>query len=195
MRKVSIERRTNETDVKLELNLDGSGKYKNETGIGFLDHMLDQFARHSLIDLLTNVRGDIEIDFHHTVEDTGIVLGQALAQALGDKKGIQRYGFFSLVMDDALVATALDAGGRSFLAWDVEFPTEKIGSFDTELLREFFQSLCANGGIALHARLLNGTNSHHIAEATVKSVARSLRMAISYEPRSPGELPSTKGTL
>ena len=186
MRKASIERRTNETDVSIILNLDGTGAFQNETGIGFFDHMLDQFARHSLIDLQVNVQGDTGIDDHHTVEDTGIVLGQALFRALGDKKGIQRYGHFSLVMDDAHISTALDAGGRFYLAWDVDFPTQKIGTFDTELVREFFQSFCANGGFALHARLLNGNNSHHIAEATFKSVARSLRMAASYEPRSPG---------
>ena len=195
MRKVSVERRTKETDVKIKLNLDGGGSYENQTGIGFFDHMLDQFARHSLIDLQTIARGDTEIDFHHTVEDTGIVLGQAVSRALGDKRGIQRYGFFNLVMDDALVSTALDAGGRSYLAWDIEFPTQKIGAFDTELFREFFQSFCANGGIALHARLLSGTNSHHIAEATFKSVARSLRMAACFDPRIPGDLPSTKGAL
>ncbi len=195
MRKVSIERRTNETEVKVELNLDGTGSYRNETGIGFFDHMLDQFARHSLFDLEATVKGDIEIDDHHTVEDTGIVLGQALSTALGDKRGIRRYGFFNLAMDDALVATALDVGGRSYLAWNVEFPTQKIGSFDTELAREFFQSFCANAGLTLHVRLLNGLNSHHIAEATFKSVARSLRAAVAFEPRSPKDIPSTKGAL
>ena len=195
MRKATFERQTNETDIKVELNLDGTGVYQNETGIGFFDHMLDQFSRHSLIDLQVKAQGDTDIDYHHTVEDTGIALGRALERALGDKKGIQRYGFFNLVMDDAQVSSALDVGGRSYLSWDIGFPNQKIGLFDTELVKEFFQSFCANGCITLHARLLNGSNSHHIAEATFKSVARSLRLAASFEPRCLGDLPSTKGAL
>jgi imidazoleglycerol-phosphate dehydratase len=195
MRSAKVSRSTTETRIDVELTLDGTGTYSNATGIGFFDHMLDQLARHSLIDLAVRAEGDLHIDDHHTVEDTGIALGQALAQALGDKRGIRRYGHFSLAMDDAQVATALDLSGRPFLVWNLPFPTARVGSFDTELVREFFQALSTHGGITLHVDLVHGLNSHHIAEAAFKSVARSLRMAVEADPRMAGSLPSTKGAL
>ncbi|MDH5530575.1 MAG: imidazoleglycerol-phosphate dehydratase HisB, partial [Paracoccaceae bacterium] len=184
-----------ETDISVEINLDGTGRYANKTGIGFFDHMLDQLARHSMIDLAISATGDLHIDDHHTVEDCGIALGQALTKALGDKRGIRRYGHFNLAMDDAQIATALDLSARSYLVWNVAFPTGKIGSFDTELVREFFQALSTHGGITLHVDRLHGLNSHHIAEAAFKSVARALRMAVELDPRADGALPSTKGAL
>ena len=195
MRRHTLTRSTAETEISVAVNLDGSGNYDNKTGIGFFDHMLDQLARHSLIDLTVRAQGDLHIDHHHTVEDTGIALGQALAAALGDKRGIQRYGACLLPMDDALVRTALDLSGRPFLVWSLPMPTPRIGSFDTELVREFFQGLSAHGGITLHVDLLHGLNSHHIAEAAFKSVARALREAVSTDPRKAGEIPSTKGAL
>lgn len=195
MRKATITRKTAETEISVEIDLDGTGSYRNATGIGFFDHMLDQLARHSLIDLTITAKGDLHIDDHHTVEDTGIALGQALVQALGDKKGIRRYGHFALAMDDTQVATALDLSARPFLVWNVDFPTQKIGAFDTELVREFFQALSTNGGITLHVDKVHGINSHHIAEAAFKSVARALRMAVEIDPRMAGALPSTKGAL
>jgi len=194
MRSASVTRKTAETDISVTVNLDGSGALAGQTGIGFLDHMLDQLARHSLIDLTIAARGDTHVDDHHTVEDTGIALGQALAAALGDKRGIRRYGHFRLAMDDAQVACALDLSARPHLVWTLAFPTPGIGSFDTELVREFFQALASHGGITLHVDLIHGLNSHHIAEAAFKSVARALRMAIEADPRSPG-IPSTKGAL
>jgi imidazoleglycerol-phosphate dehydratase len=165
------------------------------TGVGFFDHMLDQLARHSLIDMKITCKGDTHIDDHHTVEDCGIALGQALVQALGDKRGIRRYGSCLLPMDDALVRTALDLSARPFLIWKVDLPTPKIGSFDTELVREFFQALSTHGGITLHVDQLHGLNSHHIAEAAFKSVARALRDAVETDPRKGDAVPSTKGML
>jgi len=195
MRKADLIRKTAETDISVSLNLDGTGAYDNHTGVGFFDHMLDQLARHSLIDITLHARGDLHIDDHHTVEDCGIALGQALASALGDKKGIRRYGSFLLAMDDAQVRCALDLSARPYLVWNVPFPTQKIGTFDTELVREFFQALATHGGITLHVDLLHGLNSHHIAEAAFKSVARALREAVEADPRMAGVLPSTKGAL
>jgi imidazoleglycerol-phosphate dehydratase len=195
MRSAEITRKTNETNISLSLNLDGTGRCKSETGIGFFDHMIDQLARHSLIDITLKAKGDLHIDDHHTVEDCGIALGQALNRALGDKMGIRRYGHFNLAMDDAQISTALDLSGRPFLVWNVAFPTAQIGSFDCELVREFFQALSTHGGLTLHVDKIHGLNSHHIAEASFKSVARALRMAVESDPRSTGQLPSTKGML
>ena len=195
MRKAELSRKTAETDISVELNLDGRGSYDCETGVGFFDHMLDQLSRHSLIDMKVRAKGDYHIDDHHTVEDTGIALGQALVKALGDKRGIRRYGHFRLAMDDAQVAVALDLSARPYLIWNVAFPTQKIGTFDTELLREFFQALSTHGGITLHIDLVHGFNSHHIAEATFKAVARALREAVEVDPRMADILPSTKGSL
>ncbi|MEP5630394.1 MAG: imidazoleglycerol-phosphate dehydratase HisB [Tateyamaria sp.] len=195
MRRATLTRTTAETDISVELNLDGTGIYDNQTGVGFFDHMLDQLARHALIDMTVRCNGDLHIDDHHTVEDVGIAIGQALASAVGDKKGIQRYGSFLLAMDDALVRSALDLSGRPFLVWNVDLPTPKIGTFDTELVREFFQALSTHGGITLHVDMLHGINSHHIAEAAFKSVARSLRLALEVDPRMADAIPSTKGAL
>ncbi len=195
MRTATITRNTAETQIEVTLNLDGTGRYDNQTGVGFFDHMLDQLSRHSLIDLTIRATGDLHIDDHHTVEDTGIAVGQALTRALGDKKGIRRYGHFNLAMDDTQVRAALDLSARPFLVWNVDFPTEKIGTFDTELVREFFQALSTHGGITLHVDRIHGLNSHHIAEAAFKSVARALREAVEPDPRMAGVLPSTKGAL
>ena len=195
MRSASITRETAETRIEVTVNLDGTGRYDNQTGVGFFDHMLDQLSRHSLIDLTVRAKGDLHIDDHHTVEDTGIALGQALVRALGDKTGIRRYGRFHLAMDDAQVAAALDLSGRPYLVWNVEFPREKIGSFDTELVREFFQALSTHGGITLHVDRIHGLNAHRIAEAAFKAVARALREAVEPDPRMAGVLPSTKGAL
>ncbi|WP_126979497.1 imidazoleglycerol-phosphate dehydratase HisB [Frigidibacter oleivorans] len=195
MRSATITRKTAETSVSVMLELDGTGSYRNETGVGFFDHMLDQLSRHSLIDLNVHAEGDRHIDDHHTVEDTGIAIGQALAKALGDKRGIRRYGHFALAMDDTLVTAALDLSGRPWLAWNLPFTAGQIGSFDTELVREFFQALSTHGGITLHVDLIRGVNSHHIAEAAFKAVARALRMAVEPDPRMAGALPSTKGAL
>ena len=195
MRTAKITRTTAETQITIDLNLDGTGTYDNQTGVGFFDHMLDQLARHAMFDLTVRSKGDHHIDDHHTVEDTGIALGQALGQAVGDKQGIQRYGSCLLPMDDALVRCALDLSARPYLVWGIDLPTERIGSFDCELLREFFQALSAHGGITLHLDQLHGLNSHHIAEAAFKSVARALRAAVAIDPRAEGQLPSTKGAL
>ena len=195
MRKAEITRKTNETAIEVVVNLDGTGQSACHTGVGFFDHMLDQLARHSLIDITLTAKGDLHIDDHHTVEDCGIALGQALARALGDKKGIRRYGHVRLAMDDSQVACALDLSARPFLIWNLPFPTAKIGTFDTELVREFFQALATHGGITLHVDLIHGFNSHHIAEAAFKSVARALREAVEPDPRMAGVLPSTKGAL
>ncbi len=195
MRSAKISRQTAETDISVEVNLDGTGQYDNQTGVGFFDHMLDQLARHSLIDMTIRAKGDYHIDDHHTVEDTGIALGQALTQALGDKKGIRRYGECHLPMDDAHVRCALDLSARPFLIWNVDLPTAKIGTFDTELVREFFQALSTHGGITLHIDQLHGFNSHHIAEAAFKAVARALRLAVETDPRKADAIPSTKGAL
>lgn len=195
MRTATITRSTEETQISVSVNLDGTGTYTNQTGIGFFDHMLDQLSRHSLIDMQITATGDLHIDDHHTVEDTGIALGQALVQALGDKRGIVRYGSCHLPMDDALVRAALDLSARPFLIWNVDLPTAKIGTFDTELVREFFQALSTHGGITLHVDMLHGINSHHIAEAAFKAVARALRDAVEADPRKGDAIPSTKGTL
>jgi imidazoleglycerol-phosphate dehydratase len=195
MRSGSISRSSAETQIDVQVNLDGTGQYTMNTGVGFFDHMLDQLARHSLIDMTITAKGDTHIDDHHTVEDTGIALGQALAQALGDKKGIRRYGSCLLPMDDALVRCALDLSGRPFLVWKMDLPTQKIGSFDSELVREFFQALSTHAGITLHIEALDGINSHHLAEAAFKSVAQALRAAVEIDPRMAGALPSTKGML
>lgn len=195
MRRHSLTRSTAETEISVTLDLDGNGSYDIQTGIGFFDHMLDQLARHSLIDMTVRAKGDLHIDDHHTVEDTGIALGQALAAALGEKRGIQRYGSCLLPMDDALVRAALDLSGRPFLVWSLDMPSAKIGTFDTELVREFFQALSTHGGITLHVDLLHGLNSHHIAEAAFKAVARALREAVATDPRKANAIPSTKGAL
>ena len=195
MRSHTITRTTAETDISVELNLDGTGTYDNQTGVGFFDHMLDQLARHALIDMTVRCTGDLHIDDHHTVEDVGIAIGQALTAAMGDKSGIRRYGSCLLPMDDALVRAALDLSGRPFLVWNVDLPTPKIGTFDTELVREFFQALSTHGGITLHVDMLHGLNSHHIAEAAFKAVARALRDALEPDPRRADAIPSTKGTL
>lgn len=195
MRKADITRKTAETEISVSVNLDGTGAYAVKTGVGFFDHMLDQLSRHSLIDITLSAKGDLHIDDHHTVEDCGIALGQALAKALADKRGICRYGQCNLAMDDAQLATALDLSGRPYLVWNVAFPTAKIGTFDTELVREFFQALSTHAGITLHVDMTHGINSHHIAEAAFKSVARALRQAVEVDPRQAAAIPSTKGAL
>lgn len=195
MRKASVNRKTAETEISVEIDLDGTGAYDNDTGIGFFDHMLDQLARHSLIDMRVRAAGDLHIDDHHTVEDTGIALGQALREALGDKRGIRRYGECALPMDEAQIRAALDLSGRPFLVWNVDIPAAKIGSFDTELVREFFTAFSGNGGITLHVDRVHGFNSHHIVEAAFKAVARALRMAVETDPRKADAIPSTKGAL
>ena len=196
MRSASVTRKTAETDITVMVDLDGTGSYDMATGVGFFDHMLDQLARHSLVDMKVKCAGDRHIDDHHTVEDCGIALGQALREALADKRGIARYGQCALPMDDTLVTCALDLSGRPWLGWNLPFPTAKIGSFDTELVREFFQALSTHGGITLHVDLVRGLNSHHIAEAAFKAVARALRQAIEPDPRGKaGAIPSTKGAL
>ena len=195
MRSATVTRNTAETKITVEVNLDGTGQYDNQTGVGFFDHMLDQLARHSLIDMTVRCDGDLHIDDHHTVEDVGIALGQALTQAMGDKRGIVRYGACLLPMDDALVRAALDLSARPFLVWNVDLPTAKVGTFDTELVREFFQAFSTHGGITLHVDMLHGVNSHHIAEAAFKAVARSLRDALEVDPRKADAIPSTKGAL
>ena len=195
MRKAEITRKTAETAISVAVNLDGTGAYAVKTAVGFFDHMLDQLARHSLIDITLTATGDLHIDDHHTVEDCGIALGQAIAKALGDKRGITRYGQCNLAMDDAQVACALDLSGRPYLVWKVAFPTATIGTFDTELAREFFQALSTHAGITLHVDLVHGINSHHIAEAAFKSVARALRQAVEVDARQIGAIPSTKGAL
>ena len=195
MRRAKVTRKTAETEISVEIDLDGTGSYDNQTGVGFFDHMLDQLARHSLIDMTVRAKGDLHVDDHHTVEDTGIALGQALTEALGDKKGIRRYGACLLPMDDALVRAALDLSARSYLVWNMDMPTAKIGTFDTELVREFFQALSTHGGITLHVDALHGINSHHIAEAGFKAVARALREAVETDPRKADAIPSTKGAL
>ena len=195
MRRAEITRKTHETAIAVTIGLDGTGLSDIKTGIGFFDHMLDQLARHSLIDITLAATGDLHIDDHHTVEDCGIALGQALTRALGDKRGIRRYGDCRLAMDDAQLVCALDLSGRAYLLWNVDFPTPKIGNFDTELVREFFQAVATHGGITLHVDKVHGINSHHIAEAAFKSVARALRAAVEHDPRATSAIPSTKGSL
>ena len=193
-RTASVTRRTAETDISLTLNLDGSGQADAQTGVGFLDHMLDLLARHAAIDLEVKARGDLHVDQHHTVEDVGICFGQAVKQALGDKSGIARFGHFTLPMEETLVTSAIDLSGRYAFVFDVSFPTPKIGDFDSELVEDFWQAAAANALCNLHVMLHHGRNSHHISEAVFKSVARSLKMAVALDPRTSG-VPSTKGTL
>jgi len=195
MRTASIARKTNETDISVTVNLDGTGLHDVSTGVGFLDHMLEQLSRHSLIDMTIRAKGDLHIDAHHTTEDVGIALGQALKAALGDKRGITRYAHCYLPMDETLTRVALDISGRPWLIWNVDFPTEKIGDFDTELFHEFFYALAMNAGITLHVENLYGRNSHHIAETCFKGLARALRAAAEIDPRAADSLPSTKGAL
>ncbi len=193
-RTADIQRKTNETDITLSLNLDGTGASSIETGIGFFDHMLELLARHAVVDLEVKADGDLHVDQHHTVEDVGICFGQAIREALGDKAGIRRYGHFTLPMEETLLTTAIDLSGRYFLVFDADFPSPKIGDFDSELVEDFWQATAANALCNLHIVLHHGRNSHHISEAIFKSAARSLRMAIEQDPRTTG-VPSTKGTL
>jgi imidazoleglycerol-phosphate dehydratase len=194
-RQASIERSTNETKIKASVDLDGAGTYDVATGIGFLDHMLEQLSRHSLIDIALKADGDLHIDFHHTTEDCAIVLGQAVAKALGDKQGIVRYASVHLPMDEVLTRVAVDVSGRPYLIWKVDFPTAKVGDMDTELFREWSQAFAQNCGITLHVETLYGGNSHHMAETCFKGLARALREALAIDPRQGGRVPSTKGTL
>lgn len=194
-RRASVERKTNETAISVSLNLDGSGRSDIATGIGFFDHMLEQLSRHSLIDMAVKAKGDTHIDDHHTVEDTGIAIGKALAEALGERRGVTRYASLDLAMDETLTRAAVDISGRPYLVWKVAFPSPKIGTFDTELFREFFHALAQNAGVTLHIANHYGDNSHHIAETCFKAVARVLRAACEIDPRQAGAIPSTKGTL
>lgn len=195
MRKAEIQRKTNETDISLSLCLDGTGKSDINSGIGFLDHMLDLFAKHGRMDLTVECTGDTYVDFHHSAEDIGIVLGQAFKEAVGDKKGIKRYGNMLLPMDESLVLASLDISGRAFLKYDLLIPTEKVGEMDTELIEEFFISFVRNADITLHIKQLDGTNSHHIIEAAFKAVARAIREAVSIDEKAKDEIPSSKGLL
>lgn len=190
-----IARTTSETDIRVRLDLDGTGRAEIATGIGFLDHMLTALARHSLIDMAVAAKGDLHIDFHHTTEDVGIVLGQAVRQALGEKRGIRRYGSALVPMDEALVEAAVDISGRPFLAWSAVFARDKVGEMDTELFEEFFRAFAMNAGLTLHVTQKAGTNAHHIAEGCFKALARALRMAVEPDPRMAGAIPSTKGSL
>lgn len=194
-RTATIERKTKETGIKVNVDLDGSGAFDIETGIGFLDHMLEQLARHSLMDLTVRAKGDLHVDFHHTVEDTGIAIGQAVAAALGERKGITRYADVHLAMDETLTRVAVDVSGRPYLVWNVAFSRPKLGEMDTELFREWFQAFAQNAGITLHIATLYGENNHHIAETCYKGVARALRTAVAEDPRQAGRVPSTKGRL
>lgn len=195
MRQSTIARKTAETDISVQLNLDGCGTAKIETSVGFLDHMLTLFARHGGFDLTVSAKGDTYVDDHHTVEDVGIVLGQAFAKALGDCRGICRYGDITLPMDETLILAAVDVSGRAFLAYGLEIAVEKIGTFDTELLEEFFRAFAMNAGLTLHLQQLAGKNGHHIAEGAFKAAARALRKAVAADERFAGEIPSTKGVL
>jgi len=195
MRTATSARKTNETEISVSIDLDGSGRHAIGTGVGFFDHMLDQLARHSLIDMEVACKGDLHIDFHHTVEDVGIALGQAVRQALGDKTGIRRYASCDLPMDGTLTRAALDVSGRAFLVFRAEFSRDKIGEIDTELFREFFQAFAVNAGITLHVENLYFDNNHHLAESMFKAVARALRAAVEIDPRQADRVPSTKGTL
>jgi imidazoleglycerol-phosphate dehydratase len=195
MRKASIQRKTKETDIAVEVNIDGSGQSSVETGIGFLDHMLDLLARHSRMDIVAKAKGDLHIDYHHTAEDVGIALGQAVKKALGDLKGITRYADVHLPMDEALTRVAIDVSGRPFLVFKVKFGRDKIGTFDTELVNEWFQAFAMNAGITLHVETLYGSNDHHISESCFKALARALRAAFAIDPKAANEIPSTKGSL
>lgn len=194
-RKASVSRTTNETAISVSVNLDGTGSGKISTGVGFFDHMLDQLCRHSLIDMEIAVKGDLHIDDHHTVEDTGIAIGQAISKALGDRRGITRYASLDLVMDETMTKAGIDVSGRPFLVWNVNFSAPKVGTFDTELVREFFQAFAQNAGITLHVMNHYGANNHHIAETCFKAVARVLRTALEIDPRQANRVPSTKGIL
>ena len=194
-RKATVDRQTKETKIAATVNLDGTGIYDVETGIGFLDHMLEQLARHALIDITLRAKGDLHIDFHHTTEDSGIVLGQAVAKALGDKLGIRRYASIELAMDEALTRCAIDVSGRPYLVWKVAFSQPKVGDMDTELFKEWFQAFAQHAGITLHIENLYGDNNHHIVETCFKALARTLRTAIAIDPRQADKVPSTKGTL
>jgi imidazoleglycerol-phosphate dehydratase len=194
-RTAQIRRVTGETEIALSLALDGSGQTRIATGIGFLDHMLTALGRHALFDLEIEAKGDLHVDFHHTTEDVGIALGQAFSRAIGDKRGIRRYGQALVPMDEALCEAAIDISGRSFLVWSVQFPRDKIGEMDTELFEEFFRGFASNAALSLHVTQKNGSNNHHIAEACFKAVARALRMACEPDPRTAGVIPSTKGVL
>ena len=195
MRQASVERNTNETRIKARIALDGTGQYQVTTGIGFLDHMIEQLSRHSLIDIALEAEGDLHIDFHHTTEDCGIALGQAVAQALGDRKGIERYGHAYIPMDETLSRVALDLSNRPYLIWKVAFTRDKLGQMDTELFKEFFQAFAQSAGMTLHVETLYGENNHHIVESCFKGLARALRQAITVDPRKADAVPSTKGTL
>ena len=195
MRRAEVRRETTETRIAVSIDLDGSGAHDVRTGIGFLDHMLEQLARHSLIDLNVSADGDLHIDQHHTTEDTGIAIGQAIAKALGDRRGIRRYASLHLPMDEALTRVAVDVSGRPYLVWSVRFSGPKIGDFDTELVREWFLAFAQNSGITLHVETLHGDNNHHIAESCFKGLARALRDAVGIDQRQPRAVPSTKGTL
>ena len=195
MREASIERNTKETRITASVRLDGTGQYDVETGIGFLDHMLEQLSRHSLIDITLKAEGDLHIDFHHTTEDTGIALGQAVAQALGERKGIARYGEALIPMDETLTRVALDASNRPYLIWRVDFSRDKLGQMDTELFKEWFQAFAQAAGLTLHVETLYGDNNHHIVESCFKGVARALRQAFETDPRKADAVPSTKGAL
>lgn len=194
-RQATISRKTKETEIQAAIDLDGSGAFEIGTGIGFLDHMLEQLARHSMIDIKLVAKGDLHVDFHHTTEDSGIVLGQAVAKALGDKVGITRYADVHLPMDETLTRVALDISGRPYLIWNVTFTRDKIGEMDTELFREWFQAFAQNAGITLHIQNLYGENNHHVVETCFKGLARALRLALTADPRQAGRVPSTKGTL
>ena len=191
----SVSRKTNETSVTVSVNLDGTGASRISTGVGFFDHMLDQLSRHSLIDMDIVAEGDLHVDDHHTVEDTGIAIGQAISKALGDRRGITRYASLDLAMDETMTKAAVDLSGRPFLVWNVDFSAPKIGTFDTELVREFFNALAQHAGITLHVQNIYGANNHHISETCFKAVARVLRVATEIDPRQAGRVPSTKGTL
>ncbi len=195
MRKASVARKTAETDITVTVDLDGDGRYGVKTGIGFLDHMLEQLSRHSLIDLDVAATGDLHIDFHHTTEDSGIAIGQAVAKALGDRTGIRRYGSALVPMDETLTRVALDLSNRPYLIWNVDFPRAKVGDMDTELFKEWFQAFAQNAGATLHVENLYGENSHHIVESCFKALARALREAVEIDPRKADSVPSTKGTL
>jgi imidazoleglycerol-phosphate dehydratase len=195
MRKAEVKRKTKETQVSVSLDLDGRGIHDVKSGIGFLDHMLEQFSRHSLIDLMVRAEGDLHIDMHHTTEDIGIVLGQALAKALGERRGIRRYASLHLAMDEALTRVAIDVSGRPYLVWKVGFSRPKLGDFDTELVREWFRAFAHNAGITLHVETLYGDNNHHMVESCFKGLARALREAVAIDERAPDAIPSTKGTL
>ncbi len=195
MRTATIERKTTETKLSCTINLDGTGVFDIKTGVGFFDHMMEQLSRHSLIDIALKADGDLHIDDHHTVEDSGIALGQALAKALGDRKGIRRYGSCDLAMDETLSRCAIDMSGRAFLVFKADFKRDKIGTFDTELVREWFQAFAMNAGVTLHLENAYGENAHHIAEASFKALARALRDAIEIDPRQNDRIPSTKGSL